>query len=104
MRRRRRQPETPGHEVPGDRDQQGGTRAQRTRRYGGGDRVRRIVEPVRICEEQSRGDYPDQSHKLHAQDSLMAIASTVFATCSKASAAFSSWSTTSLSFKTVNAS
>ena len=91
-------------EVHDRRHRQRHARRQRTRGDRRRDRVGGVVETVGVVEEEGDAQDDDEPGKLHAQDSLTAIVSTVFATCSKASIACSSWSTTSFSLSTVSAS
>src|SRR5690606_903273 len=74
--------------------------------HRGRDGVGRVVEPVCVVEDESDHDDRDDKGELHrvGHDSLTAICSTVLATLSKESTAYSSCSTTSLSLRTVRAS
>src|SRR5690606_25566971 len=116
-----------GHALAEEGAEQGHQRGQGDRNprgegpgHDGGDNgVRGVVEAVGESEEQSSQDHREQGgFEEHGkvflsrgkgvvgvgQASLTAMLSMVLATCSKASAAASNWSTTSLSLSTVSAS
>ena len=87
------------------RHEQGDPGGQRPRRDRGRDGVGRVVESVGVVEAHRKSDDDAYWQPFHdGQDSLTAMLSTLWATCSKASAAASSSSMTSLCFMIVIAS